>query len=410
MKNSNLKTTLFVGIDVAKDLFDICVLEENGKVQSNFKISPTKAGFRKLITNLPPNNRTVIGMENTGPWTGNFFHLLKQLDVEIVIGHAKNVATLRTILSKSVKNDGIDAYVIAYALRMNILKDSRRDDRYIYLQDLLERYQDLKDRIDAIKNQLRASLVQTFLEFSNAFTNIACKASLGLLREIQTPEDFLDRSISEIKQIIKNAGGKMTKERVVKLQNAARNSIAWKKGEFNNRIIKSYTEELINLNIIRNYMEESIREMVNIEFKESVDLLRSVPGVGENIAWQFIAVVGDPSRFDPENDGNGAKRLSSYLGYGLKEYSSGGRVVRTGISKQGNSRMRGKLYMGAMVAIQHDEDLKAKFQLLKKKGNGKKALVATSHTLVRRMYGVLKNGKIYNPQIPLLNSHPPHGF
>ncbi len=40
---------MYVGIDVAKNKFDICAIDTNGKKLSKFKISADRKGFNKLI-------------------------------------------------------------------------------------------------------------------------------------------------------------------------------------------------------------------------------------------------------------------------------------------------------------------------------------------------------------------------
>ena len=57
--------------------------------------------------------------------------------------------------------------------------------------------------------------------------------------------------------------------------------------------------------------------------------------------------------------------------------------------------------MAALTAIQQDQDIAEIYARKKERSNGKKAVVSIGHLLLRRGYGVLKTGKVYNPAIPM---------
>jgi transposase len=97
--------------------------------------------------------------------------------------------------------------------------------------------------------------------------------------------------------------------------------------------------------------------------------------------------------------------VSSFVGFGIREYSSGQRMIKKGISKRGNSRLRGMLYMAAMNAVRLDDGFRASHNRYKEDGgSAKKSLTNIAHTLVRRSYGVLKSGRSYDPKIPVAAS------
>lgn len=311
------------------------------------------------------------------------------------------ISRLRDAFSKSVKSDLIDAFVIAQALRMNVIKESQKDETYIFLQDLLERFYDLKDRQKALTNQLRSNLEQTFPEIDRMFTNISCNSALAILANYATASDLLDATIENIKLVIKQENGKMTQNRLDQLLLRCQESVAWKTQTRHKIIIQSQVRELKMVKQEIQFLNEAINEYVDDVFASELQLLKSVPGVSDLTAFYTLAVIGNHERFDPDHDGDEAKRVSSFVGYSLKEYSSGSRKVQGGISKRGNGKLRGLLYMASMSAVRVDDDLKYKYERSKlSKGSAKKALVAISHLLLRRCYGVLKSGKFYNADIP----------
>ena len=73
--------------------------------------------------------------------------------------------------------------------------------------------------------------------------------------------------------------------------------------------------------------------------------------------------------------------------------------ARSRISKTGKASIRAKLYMAAVVAIQHNPDIQAHYQRLLQKGKSKMAaLVAAMRKLVHICFGVVKHQTPYQVQ------------
>jgi transposase len=69
-------------------------------------------------------------------------------------------------------------------------------------------------------------------------------------------------------------------------------------------------------------------------FKKKVKILSAFKGVKEETALVLITELGDIRRFDHP------RRITSFAGFDLAEYSSGGKEKRYGISKCGNPHLR----------------------------------------------------------------------
>lgn len=72
----------------------------------------------------------------------------------------------------------------------------------------------------------------------------------------------------------------------------------------------------------------------NPRYKKKVETLVCFKGVKEKTALTLITELGDIRRFDHP------KRITSYAGFDIIEYSSGGKENKFGISKHGNSFLR----------------------------------------------------------------------
>lgn len=124
------------------------------------------------------------------------------------------------------------------------------------------------------------------------------------------------------------------------------------------------------------------------ELAHSMELLTSIPGVGNVTAWTFLGEVRGVEVFDS------AKELASFLGVCPLVRQSGTSLMSPGrISRQGNRAMRKALYMAAVGAIKTDGVFKQFFKRLVQHGKRPKvAIVAVMHKLLRVIYGVLKRG------------------
>lgn len=129
------------------------------------------------------------------------------------------------------------------------------------------------------------------------------------------------------------------------------------------------------------------------KLKEERDLLLSIPGIGEKLAIQFLALFNS-RKF------SSAPQVAAFLGLIPVEHESGTSVFkRPKLSKAGDGRFRGSLYMPAIVATTYNPDIRALYQRLIKAGKTKmSAIGAAMRKLVHIAFGVIKNHTPYQPQ------------
>lgn len=123
-----------------------------------------------------------------------------------------------------------------------------------------------------------------------------------------------------------------------------------------------------------------------------VKQVRSVVGIGKRAT--AILVVSTQAFAHTET----YQQLISYAGLSPKEYSSGSSIRgRVRICKQGGSLLRHTLYMCALNAKATNAACKALFDRLVAKGKNKKlALIAVANKLLKQVFGVVKNGTLFN--------------
>ena len=93
--------------------------------------------------------------------------------------------------------------------------------------------------------------------------------------------------------------------------------------------------------------------------------------------------------------------MTAFIGLNPKYKCSGSSVNgKTSFSKIGNGQLRKALYMPALVAIRHNVGIKPFVERLQQSGKSKMVIVgAIMRKLIHIIYGVLKSGKPFNPDL-----------
>jgi transposase len=139
-------------------------------------------------------------------------------------------------------------------------------------------------------------------------------------------------------------------------------------------------------------LEKSINDHIdqNPQLKNDRELLLSIIGVGPVVSRLMLSILHS-------RDFDKGPQCAAYLGLNPIHNESGSSVRgRAHISKAGDARVRAKLYMAAIVCIQHNPDIRDQYQRLLKNGKSKKsALCAAMRKLVHICFGVLKHQQPY---------------
>lgn len=116
---------------------------------------------------------------------------------------------------------------------------------------------------------------------------------------------------------------------------------------------------------------------------------RQAPGIGRTIARVLSNELGDMSQFSNE------KKLFSYCGLTPCEYSSGEKVYRGHITRQGKSVLRMNLTQAAWRAIRKDEALDEIFSRISARAGSKRAIQAIARKLIGRIRACLLKRQAY---------------
>jgi transposase len=162
-------------------------------------------------------------------------------------------------------------------------------------------------------------------------------------------------------------------------------------------VVRASVEELLNhLNTQIKRTEELIANHIKNHptLKQQSQLLSSIPGIAETTAALLLSEITGIKQY------RSARQVAAYAGLVPRERQSGTSVRgRTRLSKIGNARLRRGLYFPAITAIRCSPFFQQWAEGLRERGKSKMSVIcAVMRKLIHLAYGVLKNGKEFDPQ------------
>ena len=119
------------------------------------------------------------------------------------------------------------------------------------------------------------------------------------------------------------------------------------------------------------------------QYKEKVKILCSIPGVGILAAMEVLLELLDVSRFQR------ADQIAAYVGLTPSQYSSSDKIRMGRITCIGKNSLRALLIQSSWQLIRKDGAMRAKYEKLKARSGGKRAIVAIARTLLIRIRRLL---------------------
>ena len=118
-------------------------------------------------------------------------------------------------------------------------------------------------------------------------------------------------------------------------------------------------------------------------------LLMTIPGIGMIAAMELLLELQDVNRFQR------ADQLAAYVGLTPSQYTSAEKVRMGRITCVGKNSLRATLVQASWVLIRKDGVMQEKYDRLKSRSGGKRAIVAVARTLLIRMRRMLLDNEPY---------------
>jgi transposase len=321
--------SVYVGIDVHRKRSQVAVVSEDGTVELNKNVVNGSEPMLRLIGELPSG--TPVAFEAAFGW-GWLVQLLEDYGFE---PHMVHPLRCKAIASARLKNDKVDAAILAQLLRADLLPEAWIAPPQVRQLRALLRH--------------RASLVRVGTQQRNRIHAVAA-------------DHGYDRSAS----YWTGPGRGWLAE--LELPATSR------------EIITDCLAVIDGLAPVIDRIDGELHQHAKADPR--VKVLRTLPGVGEFTALVMVAEIGDITRF------GSARKLASWAGLTPTVRGSDLKVRHGNISKQGSVWLRWVMNQAAQTA-KRSPDFAATYSSIAKRRGKKIATIAISRKLLTRAWHLL---------------------
>ncbi|MFL0198748.1 IS110 family transposase [Clostridium sp. WILCCON 0269] len=391
---------IFVGIDVAKNKHDCCIIDSDGVILSDsLRISNSLEGFNflysSIISLLPDmdSSNVKIGLESTGHYSTNITNYLYSKGFKVTIFNPLSTNLFRKAGTlRKTKTDKTDSKVIATMLFSDDTKSYSPVSYQIQELKSLTRH---RYRMIGYRSKLKLSITRLidiiFPELPGLVWFIHQNSSYMMLLECPTPIEISRCHLTKLTNILqKSSKGKYGKEKAIAIKELAANSIG--------SSIRSLAFELQQtIRLIQSLQNEIdiLDEQIKAVVLEIDSPIITIPGISYTLAAVILAEIGHIVRFDTP------AKLLAFAGMDPSTYQSGKyNASHTPMVKRGSTYLRRAVMNASRLVAMRDITFAA--YLSKKRSEGKHYCVAISHVgkkLLRVIYYLLRTNTKFIPQI-----------
>lgn len=390
----------FVGIDVAKNKHDCCIIDSDGVILSDsLRISNSKDGFELLyssILSFLPNkdlHNVKIGLESTGHYSTNITNYLysKGFQVTLLNPLATNLFRKASTLRKT-KTDKTDAKVIATMLFTDESKSYSPVSYQIQELKSLTRH---RYRMIGYRSKLKLSINRLidiiFPELPSLVWSIHQNSSYELLLECPTAAEIAMCHLTKLSNLLSKASkGKYGKNKAIALKTLATDSI----GTTNRSLAFELQQTIRLIQSVQTEINELDKQIKLVVLELNTPLI-TIPGISYTLAAIILAEIGDIERFSTP------AKLLAFAGMEPSTYQSGKyNASNTPMVKRGSTYLRWAVMQAARLVAMRDKTFSN--YLDKKRSEGKHFYVAINHVgkkLLRVIYYLLNSNTAFIPQL-----------
>jgi len=151
-----------------------------------------------------------------------------------------------------------------------------------------------------------------------------------------------------------------------------------------NQSLKTLVHLFDYLSVEKKRLTHEVIELAKEEkYTQRVKLLNTIPGIGTLSGMEILVELQEITRFKTSDE------LAAYLGLTPSQYSSGEYVRMGHITHAGNDRVRTTLVESSWILIGKDPSMRRKYENIKHRRGGKRAIIAIARILSARLRRML---------------------
>ncbi|MFC1641990.1 IS110 family transposase [Myxococcota bacterium] len=342
----------YLGIDVHVQSSVWCLLDTSGAIVERGKVPTTSSALTALVQRLSGEDELLAGQE-----VGKLCHFVYDtLTAAGVKTLSFNAHYLRMIASSRKKTDQRDAYWIAKALQTGMTPHPV----YVPTGEVRELRALLSRRRALVSDHKRwLSRARCSLQAAGYKTPASCRSVPRMIQTVVTRPEGIAGHLADVLDLC----SRMAEDAKVELQG------------------------------IEADLCERAKQI------DAIERLKTIPAVGDRVAMEIYATVGDASRF------RNASMLASYVGLVPSVHQSASDSRSGRITKEGSHSLRCLLVQAGHVLLfrckaEQAAPLRAIAERIHTvRARRKIAVVAAARHILRLAYYVLRDRTQYNPKL-----------
>lgn len=335
---------LYVGIDIHRKRWHISIRSADGQVLFSQSIEGRWPALKHRLEKYP-------GAQFMAVYEAGYFGfwLYDELTAYGVTTCVTPPSLIPSASGNKVKTDRLDSDRLAQLLQAGLLTSVHvpTEEERAHRQVVRRRRQFIQDRI-RVKNRIKAELRLYGLELSGETKGPWTQRLMTQLRAVRFADEFHQTSF----------------------------------------VALLAHHDFLSAQI--DHLAQQLKTLAESEtYRERVEILISIPGLGWLSAMEILLELQDVARFQR------AEQLAAYVGLTPGQHSSGEHVRLGRITRQGKSTVRTLLVLASWRLIDKDGAMREKYERIKARAGGKRAIVAIARTLLVRLRRILLNREPY---------------
>jgi transposase len=371
------------GIDVGKKFLAVCVLTgpaDRKPAAEVRRFGTSVKELERLRAWLVETKCTEAVMESTGSYWKPVFNILEG-SLKILLANPEQVKAL-----KGKKTDPNDSRWLASLLRHGLVQGSFIPPRDIReLRDLTRRRRTLVGEGSSERNRVQKILEDANVKLGNVLSDVFGMSGQAMLEALLENK----RSPAEIAELAHWSLAPKIPQIVEALE-------GHRMSEHHRFLVR---QALRHMQYIEKMIEELDQEIaVKLKpYQKQMELACTVPGIQRVSAASILAETG--MDMNPEGPFSDCHHLASWAAICPGNNESAGKR-RSGKTRQGNRWLRGMLTQTGWAAAGKKNSLfLARYQRIKLRRGGQRAVIAIAHAQLIAIYWALRNGSPYPEQV-----------
>lgn len=359
------------GLDVHKKSVVACCITPKGKEVRTF--GAMIDDLSELECWIKEHGCTAVAMESTGVYWKPIYNVLEMDNIQLMVVNAQHIKAV-----PGRKTDVKDAEWIADLLRHGLLRGSfipTKEQRQ--LRDIVRYRRSMIDERSREVNRVQKILETANLKLSSVATDIMGVSGRAMLNAIIEGTD-------DPKLLAALAKGKL-RSKIEALEKAFKGFV----DDHVRLMLSAQLEHIGQQDETIAKLDAEIKRRM-LPFKEDLEILDSITGVGQRSAEEILAEIGtDMERFPSD------AHIGSWSGMCPGQNESAGKR-KSGKTRKGNKHLRGTLVEASRSAARSKNTyLSAQYHRIAARRGANRAAVAVGHSILIIAYHLLKTRQMY---------------